>query len=131
MNDNFERIADIARVHASLENMHENMAMKEFAKEVLLEENYVKFMKSYRFTFWFQLLGTLAGFIIPCAAFLIVYKEWEYCALGAAIGIFWMCIWMTISMIIPPTRIYRKFAKWFRKRNSSLDELDAIFRKER
>lgn len=131
MNDNFKRLADIARVHASLENMHENMAMKEFAKEVLLEENYVKFMKSYRFTFWFQLLGTLAGFIIPCAALLIVYKEWEYCAFGAAIGIFWMCIWMTISMIIPPTRIYRRFAKWFRKRNSSLDELDTIFRKER
>ena len=127
MNDNFERIADIARGHASLENMRDNMAMKEFAKEVLLEENYIKFMKSYRFTFWFQLLGTLAGFTVPCAVFLMVYKEWEYCVFGAAIGIFWMCIWLTISMIIPPTKIYRRFAKWFRKSNSSLDELDVIF----
>lgn len=127
MNDNFERIADIAGVHASLENMRDNMAMEEFAKEVLLEENYIKFIKSYKFTFWFQLLGTLAGFIVPCAVFFMVYKEWKYCVFGVAIGIFWMCIWLMISMIIPPTKIYRRFAKWFRKRNSSLDELKVIF----
>ena len=127
MNDNFEKIADIARANASLENMRENMEMKKFAKEILLEENYVKFMKSYKFTFWFQLIGMLAGFIIPCTVFWVIYKKFEYCLFGAAFGILWMCIWLTISMIIPQTKIYRKFAKWFRNRNSTLDELDVIF----
>ena len=41
--------------------MRQNMDMKKFAKEVLLDENYKKFMKSYKFTFWSQLLGILSG----------------------------------------------------------------------
>lgn len=127
MNKIFEKCADIAQTHASLENMRENMEMKKFAKEVLLEENYVKFMKSYKFTFWFQLLGILAGFILPCTIFFVIYKDFKYCLFGAVFGIFWMCIWMTISMIIPQAKIYRKFAKWFRNKHSSLDELDVIF----
>lgn len=131
MNDKFSRLANIAQAHASLENMCENMNMKELAKEILLPENYDKFIRSYKFTFWFQLIGVLSGFIVPMVVFLIVFKDAYFCAFGAAIGIFWMCIWLTLSMLIPPTRIYRKFAKWYRNRYSTLDELDVIFYKER
>ena len=127
MNDRFEKAADIAGAQASLKNMRENMEMKQCAKEILSEENYVRLMKSYRFTFWFQLLGTIAGLIIPCTVLLAIYREFEYCLFGAAFGILWMCIWMTVSMMIPPTRIYRKFAKWFRNKQATLNELDTIF----
>ena len=48
---------DIISANASLDHMRQNMDMKKFAKEVLLDENYKKFMKSYKFTFWSQLLG--------------------------------------------------------------------------
>lgn len=51
MNDKFSRLANIAQAHASLENMRENMNMKELAKEILLPENYDKFIRSYKFTF--------------------------------------------------------------------------------
>ena len=127
MGENFEKIADIARAHASLENMRENMEMKKLAKEILPEKNYVKFMKSYRFTFWFQLLGMIAGFLIPCTILLVIYKNFAYCLFGAVFGILFMCIWLTISMIIPQTKIYRRFAKWFRNEHSTLDELETVF----
>ena len=110
--------------------MRENMDMKHMAKEILLEENYIRFMKSYRFTFWFQLLGTLAGLIIPPIVFYIVFKDLSYCVIGIAIGIPWMCIWLPLSLLIPPTRIYRKFAKWYRKKYARIDELDEIFYKK-
>lgn len=131
MNHGFDRLARFAQTHASLDHMRQNMDMKNMAKEILPEENYVKFMKSYRFTFWFQLLGTLAGFIIPPAVLYLVYRDISYCALGAAFGILWMCIWLPFSLLIPPTRIYRKFAKWFRDEHATMDELNVIFYQER
>ena len=76
---------------------------------------------------WFQLIGVLAGFIVPSVVLLVIFKEFIYCAFGAAIGIFWMCVWMLLSMVIPPTRIYRKFAKWYRKSDVSIRDLDEIF----
>lgn len=88
---------------------------------------YNKFIRSYKFTFWFQLIGVLAGFIVPSVVLLIIFKEFIYCAFGATIGIFWMCVWMMLSMVIPPTRIYRKFAKWYRKSDVSIRDLDEIF----
>lgn len=130
MKSNFEKLAEIAGVHGSLQNMRENMEMKHFAKEVLLPENYEKFMKSYNYTFWFQLIGVLAGFIVPCTLLPIIFRNFDYCLFGAAFGIFWAIIWMIISQLIPPTKIYRKFAKWFRK-GSRLEELDAIFYEEK
>jgi hypothetical protein len=57
------------------------MEMKRFAKEVLLEENYEKFMKSYKFMFWFQLIGIIAGFIIPSAVIVIISQDLSYLAL--------------------------------------------------
>lgn len=131
MNREFDRLAAIAQTHASLENMRENTDMKNMAKEILLEENYIKFMKSYKFTFWFQLLGILAGFVVPSVVLYLIFKDISYSAFGAATGILWTCIWLPFSMLIPPTRIYRKFAKWYRNRHATLDELDAIFYKDR
>ena len=84
-------------------------------------------IRSYKFTFWFQLIGVLAGFIVPSVVLLVIFKEFIYCAFGATIGIFWMCVWMLLSMVIPPTRIYRKFAKWYRKSDVSIRDLDEIF----
>lgn len=118
---------DIISANASLDNMRQNMEMKRFAKEVLLEENYIKFMKSYKFTFWFQLLGVLSGFLIPSAAILTFIKDIDYLAFGLAFGILWMCIWLPISLLMPQTKIYRKFAKWFRKKHATIDELNEIF----
>lgn len=118
---------DIIAANASLDNMRQNMDMKRFAKEVLLEENYVKFMKSYKFTFWFQLLGILSGFLIPSVVILIFTKNIDFLAFGLAIGILWICIWLPISLLMPQTKIYRKFAKWFRKKHATIDELDVIF----
>lgn len=118
---------DLIQANASLENLRQNLDMKDFAKEILLEENYNKFIRSYKFTFWFQLIGVLAGFIVPSVVLLVIFKEFIYCAFGATIGIFWMCVWMLLSMVIPPTRIYRKFAKWYRKSDVSICDLDEIF----
>jgi hypothetical protein len=118
---------DILSAYSSLENARQNMEMKRFAKEVLLEENYEKFMKSYKFMFWFQLIGIIAGFIIPSAVIVIISQDLSYLAFGAAFGILWMCIWLIISQFIPQGKIYRKFAKWFRKKSSTLDELNVIF----
>ena len=56
---------DLIQANASLENLRQNLGMKDFAKELLLEENYNKFIRSYKFTFWFQIIGVLAGFIVP------------------------------------------------------------------
>ena len=94
---------DLIQANASLENLRQNLDMKDIAKEILLEENYNKFIRSYKFTFWFQLIGVLAGFIVPSVVLLIIFKEFIYCAFGATIGIFWMCVWMMLSMVIPPT----------------------------
>lgn len=47
---------DIISANASLENMRQNMDMKRFAKEVLLEENYKKFMKPINLHFGFNCL---------------------------------------------------------------------------
>ena len=110
---------DLIQANASLENLRQNLDMKDFAKEILLEENYNKFIRSYKFTFWFQLIGVLAGFIVPSVVLLVIFKEFIYCAFGATIGIFWMCVWMLLSMVIPPTRIYRGkamclYATWMR-----------------
>ena len=118
---------DFISANASLENMRQNMEMKRFAKEVLLEENYVKFMKSYKFTFWFQLLGVLSGFFIPFVVIFILTKNIDYSILGLTIGILWMCIWLPISLLMPQTKIYRRFAKWFRKKHATIDELNEIF----
>lgn len=126
MND-FDRLANIAQINASLQNMRENMDMRKLAKEILCEEDYTKFIKSYKFTFWFQLIGILAGFAVPSIILLVVFKDTSFLAFGAAIGILWMCIWLPLSLLIPPTKIYRKFAKWYRSRNSSIDELNIIF----
>ena len=138
MTKHIKRVADTAGTYAALENMRENMDMKKLAKEILLEENYIKFMKSYicdyksyRFTFWFQLIGILAGFILPSLVFLLTFKEIEYCAFGLAIGIMWICIWLPISLMIPQTRIYRKFAKWYRSSHATINELDVIFYADR
>lgn len=79
---------DLIQANASLENLRQNLDMKDFAKEILLEENYNKFIRSYKFTFWFQLIGVLAGFIVPSVVLLIIFKEFIYCAFGATIGIF-------------------------------------------
>lgn len=101
--------------------------MIKFAKEVLLEENYIKFIKSYKFTFWFQLIGILFGFVIPSVVFMFVIHDIAGIGLGAAVGILWMCIFLPISQFMPQARIYRKFSKWYRKRHATLDELDIIF----
>lgn len=118
---------DHISVYGSLENARQNMAMKAFAREVLLEENYEKFIKSYKFMFWFQLLGVLAGFLVPSVLLVVIMQDMAYAAFGAAIGIIWMIIWMLISLVIPQGRIYRNFSKWFRKRHAKINELDAIF----
>ena len=113
--------------YASLDNARQNMEMKKFAKEVLLEENYEKFIKSYKFMFWFQLICILSGFILPSFLMLIIFEDISYVAFGGCLGIFWMCIWLPISMLMPQGKIYRKFSKWFRKEHATLDELDVIF----
>ena len=98
---------DLIQANASLENLRQNLDMKDFAKEILLEENYNKFIRSYKFTFWFQLIGVLAGFIVPSVVLLIIFKEFIYCAFGATIGIFWMCVWMMLCFCVicsPATR---------------------------
>ena len=99
---------DLIQANASLENLRQNLDMKDFAKEILLEENYNKFIRSYKFTFWFQLIGVLAGFIVPSVVLLVIFKEFIYCAFGATIGIFWMCVWMLLSMVIPPTDCFHR-----------------------
>ena len=40
---------DLIQANASLENLRQNLDMKDFAKEILLEENYNKFIRSYKF----------------------------------------------------------------------------------
>lgn len=45
---------DLIQANASLENLRQNLDMKDFAKEILLEENYNKFIRSYKFTFCFR-----------------------------------------------------------------------------
>lgn len=42
---------DLIQANASLENLRQNLDMKDFAKEILLEEDYNKFIRSYKFTF--------------------------------------------------------------------------------
>lgn len=39
---------DLIQANASLENLRQNLDMKDFAKEILLEENYNKFIRSYK-----------------------------------------------------------------------------------
>lgn len=108
---NWDRLS----AYTSLNNMGENMEMKEFAKELLLEENYIKFIKSYNFTFKFQLFGTLGVFLIPCIILLILTNEIAYMTFGVVIGLVWMIFWVIISLLIPPTQIYRKFDKCIEK----------------
>lgn len=131
MNREFDKLANFAQTCASLNNMRENMDMKNMAKEILLEENYLKYMKSYKFTFWAQLLGTLAGFVVPSAVLYLLFKDMAYCLFGVAIGVLWICVWLPLSLVMPQTRIYRKFAKWYRNKHATLDELDDIFYKIR
>lgn len=131
MNNKFDKLANFAQTYASLENMRENMDMKNLAKEILLEENYDKFIKSYKFMFWFQLVGTLAVFGIPCAVLILIFQDISYMAFGAAIGIVLLPIMFLISMLMPQGRIYRKFAKWYRNRHSTIGELDVIFYENR
>ena len=40
---------DLIQANASLENLRQNLDMKDIAKEILLEENYNKFIRSYKF----------------------------------------------------------------------------------
>jgi len=42
---------DLIQANASLENLRQNLDMKDIAKEILLEENYNKFIRSYKFKF--------------------------------------------------------------------------------
>lgn len=42
---------DLIQANASLENLRQNVDMKDIAKEILLEENYNKFIRSYKFQF--------------------------------------------------------------------------------
>ena len=42
---------DLIQANASLENLRQNLDMKDIAKEILLEENYNKFIRSYKFLF--------------------------------------------------------------------------------
>lgn len=121
---------DLIQAGASLDNLRQNLNTKALAKEILLEENYVRFIKSYRFTFLFQLLGTLAGFFIPSIVLLILFRDIIYCAFGAVIGILWMCLWLPVTLLLPPTKIYRKFAKWHKNSHSTINELDIIFYKD-
>ena len=121
---------NIISAYSSLDNARQNMRMKSFAKEVLLEENYEKFIKSSKFMFWFQLIGILAGFLIPSVIMFIISLNMSYVAFGVAFGILWMCVWFPISMLMPQGRIYRKFSKWFRKKQASISELDIIFYEE-
>ena len=46
---------DLIQANASLENLRQNLDMKDFAKEILLEENYNKFIRSYKFQLCAQL----------------------------------------------------------------------------
>lgn len=118
---------DIIQVQASLNNLKDNLGMKKLAKEILLEENYEKFMKSYKFTYWFQLLGTIAGFIIPSIVLIIIFDDIEMVMFGILIGIFWMIIWLVISHFVSQSKIYHEFAKWYRKKDVSIRDLDDIF----
>ena len=118
---------EILQANAALDNLRQNLDMKKLAKEILSEENYARFMKSYKYTFWFQLLGTVSGFLVPSIILFILFHDAAVVALGLAIGVIWMVLWMIISQCIPQSRIYRKFAKWYRQKNASIQELDKIF----
>lgn len=48
---------DLIQANASLENLRQNLDMKDFAKEILLEENYNKFIRSYKFFRLQSLMG--------------------------------------------------------------------------
>ena len=120
------KLTKIAQVNASLSNLRDNLNMVALAKEILLEENYEKFMRSYKFTFYFQLIGIIVGFIIPTLIFYLVFKDIVYCVFGLTIGIIWMIFWLILSMFMPQSKIYHKFAKWYR-RTGSIKELDVIF----
>lgn len=118
---------DIITINAALDNMRQNAEMKTFAKKVLTEENYIRLIKSYNATFWLQLIGILSGFILPCLVAFIIIKDITALLFGAVFGVLWMCIWLPVSLFMPQTKIYRKFAKWFRKKHATIDELDVIF----
>lgn len=51
---------DLIQANASLENLRQNLDMKDIAKEILLEENYNKFIRSYKFQFVSFTSGQLA-----------------------------------------------------------------------
>lgn len=123
----FKDAAEIARINTLLENQAANMNAKELAKEILSEENYNKYMKSYKTTYWLQLGGVTACLIIPCAIFLLIYKRWDVCLIAVAFGIILSFIWLLVTLILPQTRIYIKFTKWCKKSKPSLEELDEIF----
>ena len=114
-------------IHSFSSVLQQSFRFAVFPKQLISFNPSNKFIRSYKFTFWFQLIGVLAGFIVPSVVLLVIFKEFIYCAFGATIGIFWMCVWMLLSMVIPPTRIYRKFAKWYRKSDVSIRDLDEIF----
>ena len=116
--------------YGSLRNATENVKMKVYAKEILLEENYEKFIKSFKYMFWFQITGILAGFIVPCVVIFIATRNMDYAVCGLSIGIFWAIIWMILSMFVPKGRIYRDFAKWYRNSPDRLDDLEAIFNRK-
>lgn len=120
------KLTKIAQAHASLSNLKDNKNMMALAKEILLEENYEKFIISYKFTFYFQLIGIVLGFIIPTFIFYLIFKDIVYCAFGLTIGIIWMIFWLILSMFMPQSKIYHKFAKWYRS-TGSIKELDVIF----
>lgn len=109
-------------------NIANNADMISYAKNILSKENYQKFIYSYKFTFWLQLIGMLAGFIIPTIIFLLIYKNFIYCIFAVSIGIFWMCIWLPVSLLFPQTKIYRRFSKMFRNNKINSDELNSIFK---
>ncbi|MCD7768670.1 MAG: hypothetical protein LUH36_00910 [Oscillospiraceae bacterium] len=116
-------------------DVRERMDSRQFARELLTEENYLRYLKSCEFTTKGLFIGFLAGYLVPVIVLFMITGDMGVAALfGVSFGVIWMLIWglfwLIVCRIAPQGKIHREFGKWYKDPDATIGELDVIFYKD-
>ena len=111
----------------SLKDRKRRLGYVGFARETLSEEQYKRLIRSHKLLTVVTVISGSIGMIVPVVV-IILYDTFYSSMIGLLIG---GLLFMAVSNIgwrLPISREFTEYEKWWRDDNSTIEELEEIFK---
>lgn len=112
----------------SLKDRKHRLGYVGFARETLSEEQYKRLVRSHKLLTGFAVISGSIGMIVPVVVAIVLYDTFYSSMIGLLIG---GLLFMAVSNIgwrLPISREFTEYEKWWKDNNSTIEELEEIFK---